>query len=73
MGQLRVPFITLQLELLDVTLLHWKQAVAMKVAILENTQWFKKTTYVPPPKLPLLELNRKGSNLTYCLVCICNI
>lgn len=40
MGQLRVLLITSQFQLLDVVLLCWKQAVAMKAATLENTWWF---------------------------------
>lgn len=43
MGQLRVLLITSQFKLLDVALLRWKRAVAMKAAILENTWWFKKS------------------------------
>ena len=59
MEQLRVLLITSQFELLHVVLLHWKRAVAMKVAVLENTV-VQQSTYIPPSKLPLSKLNRKA-------------
>lgn len=42
MGQLRVLLITSQFKLLNVAVLCWKQAVAMKAAILEKAGWFGK-------------------------------
>lgn len=48
MGQLGAVLITSQFELLDVAVLHWKWAVAVKVSILENTWWLKNPHASPP-------------------------